>query len=77
MLSIQILLISYAAFTFPNKQGFLLRSAGVLRYLVILIFGGVGILSIGGFIFSLPNSVFFVHFSRCMQYFFRIESIAE
>lgn len=27
--------------------------------------------------YCLPNSVFFVHFSRCMQYLFRVESSAE
>lgn len=59
MLSIQILLISYAAFTFPNKQGFLLRSAGVLRYLVILIFGEVGIYLLVG-LFSLCPTLYFL-----------------
>lgn len=76
ILCIQILLISYAALTFPNKEGFLLSSAGVLRYLVILRFFQGGVYLSEG-LFPLPNSVFFVHFSRCMQYLFRVESSAE
>lgn len=76
ILSIQILLVSYATLTFPNKEGFLLWSAGVLRHLVILRFFGGGVY-LSEWLFSLPNSVFFVHFSRCMQYLFRVESSAE